>query len=69
MSDDLGSRSSVRSLRDITRVNYRSLHQGESQLSDMANKDVIGKAAIEKSADMITQQGASGGHDPLSSPH
>ena len=42
MSDDLGSRKSVRSLRDIARVNYRSLHQGESQLSDMADRDVIG---------------------------
>ena len=67
MSDDLGSRSSVRSLRDITGVNYRSLHQGESQLSDMADKDVIGKSAIEESADTITPQGASGGRDKLHS--
>ena len=67
MSDDLGSRSSVRSLRDITRVNYRSLHQGESQLSAMVDKDVIGKSAIEESADTITPQGASGGHDKLHS--
>ena len=67
MSDDLGSRSSVRSLRDITRVNYRSLHQGESQLSAMVDKDVIGKSAIEELADTITPQGASGGHDKLHS--
>ena len=67
MCDDLGSRSSVRSLRDIIRVNYRSLHQGESNLSDMADKDVIGKAAIEESADTITPQEASGGRDKLHS--
>ena len=61
------SRSSVRSLRDIAKVNYKSLHQGESQLSGMADKDVIGKAAIEESADTITPQGATGGRDTLRS--
>ena len=33
----------------------------------MADKDVIGKASIEESADTITQQGASGGRNPLHS--
>ena len=54
-------------MRDIARVNYKSLHQGESQLSDKADKDVIGKGAIEESAYTITPQGASSCRDPLHS--
>ena len=63
MSDNHGSRSSVRSLRDITRVNYRSLHQGNSQLNDMSDKETNGKAVIEEWADRTIPQGASGGRD------
>ena len=47
MSDDLGSRSSVRTLRDNTLVNFKSLHQDNSQLVDISDKEATGKAAIE----------------------
>ena len=39
MNDNLGSRSSGRSLRDIARVNYKSLHHSDYCLGDMSGND------------------------------
>ena len=61
MNDDLGSRSSVRSLRDITRVNYKSLHQGDYRSGDMSDHDGADQEIVEGTVDTITLEGASGG--------
>ena len=39
MNDNLGSRYSGRSLKDIARVNYKSLHHGDYCLGDMSGND------------------------------
>ena len=60
MSKDLGSRSSVRSLRDITRVDYKSLHQDSHYPGCMSDNEIY-ESATGGQADSIPLQGASGG--------
>ena len=60
MSKDLGSRSSVRSLRDITRVDYKSLHQGSHYPGGMSDNE-IHEATTDGQAESMPLQGASGG--------
>ena len=60
MSKDLGSRSSVRSFRDITRVDYKSLHQGSRYPSGMSDNE-IHEATTDGQAESMPLQGASGG--------
>ena len=64
MNNNLGSRSSGRSLRDIARVNYKSLHQGDYYLGDMSRNDDIETeetvADTEEQGAQITPERAAG---------
>ena len=68
------SRHSVRSLRNVARVNYKALHQGKGEhSSDMASNkgdsDKEQQSGVDEN-DLITPEGASGGPNDLGeSPH
>ena len=65
MSKGLGSRSSVRSLRDITRVDYKSLHEALRAVIIQAVCQTLHEATTGGQADSMPLQGASGGPDNI----